>query len=343
MDSTGGSSPLARGLLLIPFHSHNSIGIIPARAGFTALIRCTVPHGWDHPRSRGVYCAVISVLTPSMGSSPLARGLQPSSSESHHNYGIIPARAGFTRFPNAASSAAADHPRSRGVYCAVISVLTPSMGSSPLARGLQPSSSESHHNYGIIPARAGFTRFPNAASSAAADHPRSRGVYFQPAYSSHPHKGSSPLARGLPELGPRRCKRRRIIPARAGFTTGACIVVGHYWDHPRSRGVYVDGALRGGRCRGSSPLARGLHVVDDDDRRASGIIPARAGFTWPVPSSAGSRADHPRSRGVYYSTPTRSTVSVGSSPLARGLPPGRRGRVGGGRIIPARAGFTTGR
>ena len=31
----------------------------------------------------------------------------------------------------------------------------------------------------------------------------------------------------------------RIIPARAGFTTGAVGILARFADHPRSRGVYV--------------------------------------------------------------------------------------------------------
>ena len=71
-----------------------------------------------------------------------------------------------------------------------------------------------------------------------------------------------------------------------------------------------------------------------------GIIPARAGFTVVPAGTPDTDADHPRSRGV-YSVRTRCWATAsGSSPLARGLPPGGRGGVGHGRIIPARAGFT---
>ena len=50
------------------------------------------------------------------------------------------------------------------------------------------------------------------------DHPRSRGVYTAPLSLPLVLSGSSPLARGLPadEMTP--LTRRRIIPARAGFT-----------------------------------------------------------------------------------------------------------------------------
>ena len=133
-------------------------------------------------------------------------------------------------------------------------------------------------------------------------------------------KGSSPLARGLraPSPWPRR------FP----------------WDHPRSRGVYVNDA---------EPLSDHL-----------GIIPARAGFTRSRAHRPLTPPDHPRSRGVYRHKTGRGDVAHGSSPLARGLLFGRfstfhgkgssplaRGlqrlrsmEARGRRIIPARAGFT---
>ena len=51
-------------------------------------------------------------------------------------------------------------------------------------------------------------------------------------------------------------------------------------------------------------------------------------------------ADHPRSRGVYQLDDFRAQISVGSSPLARGLHPFIRRWRFSSRIIPARAGFT---
>jgi len=70
------------------------------------------------------------------------------------------------------------------------------------------------------------------------DHPRSRGVYLPKDEDGDKPDGSSPLARGLParELGD--IARVRIIPARAGFTSGLRIVEANLQDHPRSRGVY---------------------------------------------------------------------------------------------------------
>ena len=153
--------------------------------------------------------------------------------------------------------------------------------------------------------------------------------------------GSSPLARGLPRCRPWSHGSRRIIPARAGFTGLLVPIVRAAGDHPRSRGVYL--LLEGSyACSyGSSPLARGLHTIPVHLEIGRGIIPARAGFTSPIPWPSPRITDHPRSRGVYSPRRVALASSRGSSPLARGLPfrvtqfPGHSG------IIPARAGFTS--
>ena len=71
-----------------------------------------------------------------------------------------------------------------------------------------------------------------------------------------------------------------------------------------------------------------------------GIIPARAGFTVCLMGDRCGAGDHPRSRGVYVGAPDGPGWKIGSSPLARGLLSGLVHRLGGRRIIPARAGFT---
>ena len=194
------------------------------------------------------------------------------------------------------------------------------IGSSPLARGLLKRVLAHYLRNRIIPARAGFTYGGDAAQWLREDHPRSRGVY---------------------------CTRTMIlrsdlwiIPARAGFTAYG---VGHRLslkDHPRSRGVYSHAVPPNPRIMGSSPLARGLPFAAAPLDAQGGIIPARAGFTRASPWTDPPTPDHPRSRGVYLSSMGRGRVLVGSSPLARGLRAPARLVTGGGRIIPARAGFT---
>ena len=173
----GGSSPLARGLLLLVVVRPLAERIIPARAGFTGA-GCEVQAvERDHPRSRGVYRARLRNASEVGGSSPLARGL-PGSSR-----GNRPPRM--------------DHPRSRGVYSLDRSNVATRSGSSPLARGLRCPTASASLTPGIIPARAGFTSSYKEDMAKARDHPRSRGVYRTPRNGSDRHCGSSPLARGL--------------------------------------------------------------------------------------------------------------------------------------------------
>ena len=91
-----GSSPLARGLRTRNSRKALSLGIIPARAGFTLLELGVLWASWDHPRSRGVYLKTTDDAQPDAGSSPLARGLRRALNHRLANHGIIPARAGFT-------------------------------------------------------------------------------------------------------------------------------------------------------------------------------------------------------------------------------------------------------
>ena len=155
------------------------------------------------------------------------------------------------------------------------------------------------HEPGIIPARAGFTLGPHIRGSRTRDHPRSRGVYTTIRSLFSEFTGSSPLARGLRAEALVHGGDGRIIPARAGFT-------------PTLSGT-------SSRQGGSSPLARGLLALGDGAAPAARIIPARAGFTATTgpPSTPGS--DHPRSRGVYAAGLSDRQITMGSSPLARGL------------------------
>ena len=201
-----------------------------------------------------------------------------------------------------------DHPRSRGVYRTLARFISVSRGSSPLARGLPMSWGESRVDARIIPARAGFTARRRSRSWPAPDHPRSRGVYPRRTSGRMRHRGSSPLARGLRGGVHRPGDRRRIIPARAGFTCSPGRTPRRARDHPRSRGVYGPCSTSGSRAPGSSPLARGLHLRDAAPLAAARIIPARAGFTTGAGRRAWPSPDHPRSRGVYPAPRAHSSM-----------------------------------
>ena len=192
-----------------------------------------------------------------------------------------------------------DHPRSRGVYGARRATRGFGSGSSPLARGLLAAGGGRRALRGIIPARAGFTFLRERGHAGAPDHPRSRGVYHNERAFLAEAIGSSPLARGLRGLSVAFRGRRRIIPARAGFTAPCTRPRGRPRDHPRSRGVYEHMVPLQQALEGSSPLARGLRHHLSVVAAGARIIPARAGFTCPGLDLTDLCADHPRSRGVY--------------------------------------------
>ena len=177
LDILEGSSPLARGLRRCRPASCAPTGIIPARAGFTFTIRACQENYGDHPRSRGVYFGLIFGIQSQFGSSPLARGLPQDDMRCPVLWGIIPARAGFTRYFLFSLHQPPDHPRSRGVYYWGWGDCRNLWGSSPLARGLPHPETTDDPVSRIIPARAGFTVIHFINNSANMDHPRSCGVY----------------------------------------------------------------------------------------------------------------------------------------------------------------------
>ena len=192
-------------------------------------------------------------------------------------------------------------------------------GSSPLARGLPGGRLRRRDRKGIIPARAGFTGQEGEGRTRGRDHPRSRGVYGQGRQPAAHGDGSSPLARGLPHRVGEDAGLAGIIPARAGFTSSSSTPPRSTPDHPRSRGVYTGRRPSSPTSTGSSPLARGLPVLDANPCLLVGIIPARAGFTRRSCRTRLRPSDHPRSRGVYPGRDRLHRHRYGSSPLARGL------------------------
>ena len=260
------------------------------------------------------------MLVRATGSSPLARGTLGARLARAPPRRFIPARAGNT-------SATASGPRS----CS---------GSSPLARGTREAMAARVEKRRFIPARAGNTGGAAACGRWSTVHPRSRGEHLDAWWSDPITDGSSPLARGTPEIVPLHPRPVRFIPARAGNTSRRSSSRVITPVHPRSRGEHVTMATTDNNWTGSSPLARGTRPSGRRGRGFGRFIPARAGNTPAAPPHPTPLPVHPRSRGE-HGTSSDSTISYcGSSPLARGTlrPPAER--RGPDRFIPARAGNT---
>ena len=192
------------------------------------------------------------------------------------------------------------------------------MGSSPLARGTLGFVLDEVAVLGLIPARAGNTMPNRTATSSSRAHPRSRGEHPRRACWRLSAWGSSPLARGTPQLpGPWR-RYPGLIPARAGNTSGLRAARVHTWAHPRSRGEHFWVKDRDNPEGGSSPLARGTRESDSVQPCSLGLIPARAGNTHRLHLRECATLAHPRSRGEHRRLHERHHGHVGSSPLARG-------------------------
>ena len=91
---------------------------------------------------------------------------------------------------------------------------------------------------------------------------------------------------------------------------------------------------------GSSPLTRGKRFSVGAGLRIVRLIPAHAGKTTRMPSTASSREAHPRSRGENNGTSGTGVDFPGSSPLTRGKPAKTWQDTVKARLIPAHAGKT---
>ena len=155
--------------------------------------------------------------------------------------GLIPARAGNTEHGEHGHRRIGAHPRSRGEHLSAPAGATSAKGSSPLARGTRVE-----HLLKFQKPRA---------------HPRSRGEH-QEHYKGQPRQmGSSPLARGTPDGDWARRVGIGLIPARAGNTSLTSHQPHAKRAHPRSRGEHLYSVISTYFIVGSSPLARGTHLL----------------------------------------------------------------------------------
>ena len=159
IDSSAGSSPLARGTRRRSAAMHRHARFIPARAGNTCAVAWKCVPNKVHPRSRGEHSCPRRSGRLTRGSSPLARGTPKPHSPGLMPTRFIPARAGNTNAP--------------------LRFYAIPDGSSPLARGTRDLPQPIAASGRFIPARAGNTAPAQSAACRTAVHPRSRGEHCQ--------------------------------------------------------------------------------------------------------------------------------------------------------------------
>ena len=211
-----GSSPRVRGKLPGGLSWGNKRGLIPARAGKTALTSSRSRTTPAHPRACGENLARLASPSPWPGSSPRVRGKHRVGGLLGDDAGLIPARAGKTVLAALQVARCQAHPRACGENG---HFLRASPGSSPRVRGKRRGYRGDARAGGLIPARAGKTRGRPAPSPPRGAHPRACGENTPGA--SHPplSYGSSPRVRGKRPLESEAQGQARLIPARAGKTS----------------------------------------------------------------------------------------------------------------------------
>ena len=109
-----GSSPLTRGKHTRRRRRRVRVGLIPAHAGKTGLLRPGSSSPGAHPRSRGENAPDELEADFFRGSSPLTRGKLPVLGRELARAGLIPAHAGKTFVRQGKNHSPGAHPRSRG-------------------------------------------------------------------------------------------------------------------------------------------------------------------------------------------------------------------------------------
>ena len=233
------------------------------------------------------------------------------------------------------------HPRACGENSILALVSLIERGSSPRVRGKPRVRVPVRSGRRLIPARAGKTYDAVAEHPELSAHPRAcgeNGVHF---CSLVALAGSSPRVRGKHATVSTLVNRRGLIPARAGKTATRRARTCDPTAHPRACGENSDQAGAHLRPYGSSPRVRGKRYSSRLSTSHGGLIPARAGKTLPSKRGRIEATAHPRACGENLPATSSMGVPMGSSPRVRGKLVGEDEYVGGGRLIPARAGKTT--
>ena len=191
-------------------------------------------------------------------------------------------------------------------------------GSSPHMRGTPLQQVIVNLPFGIIPAYAGNTDRSADSAHAPRDHPRICGEHSMRRAVAFACRGSSPHMRGTLTSRFAYSEAMGIIPAYAGNTHLAGLLVWGGGDHPRICGEHRMICSCNAFCSGSSPHMRGTPSSSSSSFSDSGIIPAYAGNTMVVSKVFFSAWDHPRICGEHGACLDKADCSLGSSPHMRG-------------------------
>ena len=289
---------------------------------------------------RGEYCNGVYMYAFILGSPPLARGIQNKISSFLMSIGITPACAGNTYAFIPLYGVCRDHPRLRGEYYQNMVNFQSRLGSPPLARGILCDNAHINKVDRITPACAGNTASGRTARIPYLDHPRLRGEYGDMSCNPQVVMGTPPLARGILNCHLQIFLINGITPACAGNTWQGDKVQPTTKDHPRLRGEYIKRGKIFSDGLGSPPLARGIPWCQIRRHFMTGITPACAGNTRFITKIRRVAWDHPRLRGEYGKVLLVRQLSIGSPPLARGIPLNSSSNACTCGITPACAGNT---
>ena len=157
-----------------------------------------------------------------------------------------------------------------------------STGSSPHARGTREQADDSAGDVRFIPACAGNAGNTLVGTTIVTVHPRMRGERQHDRVTGHVGGGSSPHARGTPPTTDESGPVGRFIPACAGNALQQLALHAGLAVHPRMRGERPPDWPPSVGAGGSSPHARGTHLVGKEQRHGGRFIPACAGNALPI-------------------------------------------------------------
>ena len=196
--NTWGSSPRVRGKRAELHSLLHELGLIPARAGKTAVVGAGASKASAHPRACGENVGNSDTPNNTNGSSPRVRGKPDRGHGPPVHARLIPARAGKTKPRSRRSPLPWAHPRACGENLSAETKADAAAGSSPRVRGKRRVRRGTSRAAGLIPARAGKTWSRPKERPGPRAHPRACGenAFFEDL--DELVEGSSPRVRGKP-------------------------------------------------------------------------------------------------------------------------------------------------